>query len=226
MRIFGIVTCVDYSGFLEKSLSIWQAGLDKLVVVTSQEDNRTQQLLDSPEYSQVILHPTNAFWQDGALFNKAAALEEAYITLRTSADEWVLFFDADVIPPTGWRQDIEEIGQLELGCIYGAIRRTEDYRLIRDTELAGFFQLWHRRDPVVQTLPLLGSWHNASGYDSAFATRWPKTNQRCAPISLIHQGNVGRNWCGVGHDSDMGEVFANRRHKGGFLHERLDNIGR
>jgi len=215
MHVTGIVTSVDYGQFLGRGLAAWAAGLDDLVVVTSPGDLETQRLC---RHYSVRCLVTGAFAADGALFNKAKAIDEAL--LGVSSGGWVLLFDADMVPPADWRKQVER-SHVRMGCLYGANRYLEDGRELIG-ELAGFFHLWHLLDHRVTDRPLLGSWHNASGYDSQFVQRWPADKQVVLDLRLLHLGAPGRNWCGVGRDQDMANLHARRQAGASYLTERLD----
>ena len=74
-------------------------------------------------------------------------------------------------------------------CWYGAYRcwretKDDPWRLFEEYEVAGFFQLWHARDPHVLgedgawTHPFYDPhWRHAGGYDSAHAMRWSVNNR-------------------------------------------------
>ena len=219
MRIVGLVTSVDFSDYLAVSMPRWIDGLDGLMVVTSHEDYRTNALCQG--YGVRCLK-TDDWHRDGAEFNKAAGLERGLQALKLeSADDWVLFLDADVVPPPGWRATLNR-RQPQVGSVYGASRQDEQGRRIADAELAGFFQLWHPLDPVVQDRPLLGSWRSAAGYDSAFLARWPQDRRVDTGIVLTHLGEPGVHWCGRGRSERVRAMLAERGVRNGWRHERLD----
>ena len=96
-----------------------------------------------------------------------------------------------------------------------------DGRPVQDCELGGFFQLFHATDPALTVRPLFGSWHNASGYDSAFLERWPESHRTILPLTVTHLGRTGIHWCGRDNRAGMGAMQAERREQGGWRHERL-----
>jgi hypothetical protein len=215
MRIAGLTVCVDYADLLGRSLPRWAAGLDDLVVVTAPRDAATLELCRE---CGVRTLATDVFWDRGAAFNKAAAMELGLATLPQ--DEWVLLFDADIIPPQTWRQQVE-LSNCRPGRLYGARRHEEGGQPINDGELAGFFQLWHGTDPAAQDRPLLGSWSNCSAYDSEFMRRWPPERRFILPLDVTHVGRPGQNWCGRGRSAEMMRMFFERARHGGYRHEQL-----
>lgn len=218
MKIAGLVSCVDYSDLLARGIDGWRNGLDSLLVVTSSEDGPTAALCAR---AGVDLYATDAFKADGAVFNKAKALDEALGVLAPA--DWVLFFDADVVPPPDWRERVESAAPTA-GNLYGSTRREESGAPILEEELAGCFHLWHVADPVAQDRPLLGSWVSAGSYDSAFWMRWPADRRKLLRLDLTHLGAMGRNWCGRGNVAGMTRLFAERQRRGGWKHERLDRV--
>jgi hypothetical protein len=200
MRISGLTVCVAYSDLLAKGWQAWVDGLERILVVTSPKDEATINLC---QCWGIEYYPTNAFYENGAVFNKGAAISEAVETSHW-LDDWQLLFDADIIPHKGWRAIVETSG-IQAGNLYGAKRRYEDGRDIWDGELAGFFQLFHASDPnVQQRKPLLDcGWTHAGGYDSEFQSRWPHSHRLYLPLTVTHQGEPRQNWWGRGNIDAM-----------------------
>jgi hypothetical protein len=225
MRISGITVCVGYADYLAQSIERWidypgnLNGLDEWIIVTTPQDHATRELCQRYDLKQ---HLTDVFHANGAAFNKAAAMDEALAVLRPK--EWVAFIDADVIPPIHWLFKVETLAPSP-GSLYGGVRTTCTGNRIIDTELAGFFQLWHASDPVTQEWPLLGSWHNASAYDSEFMRRWPAEKRVILPVTFSHLGLPGVNWCGRDNPLGMSNMRAARRENHGYQHERINYVG-
>lgn len=208
MNINGVVVCVDYSDYLSKSIDRWARGLDRLLVVTNFTDEDTRKLCS---FHRCEVFQTAAFYRNSAVFNKGAAISEA-VEACSVLEDWVLFFDADVIPPDDWREIVEAKG-CEVGNLYGAQRVMEDGSKNRsdDFELAGYFQLFHADDANVQRSPLLDcSWRHAGGVDSEFQSRWQVSQKRRLPITLLHQGMHGRNWWGIHNTAQMDRMLEDR----------------
>lgn len=216
MFVSGVTTCVNYADLLSKGLPVWKDTIDDLLVVTRPDDKDTLALCDRLGVRSLA---TLAFERDGAVFNKAAALEEGLSLLNPKA--WCLFFDADIIPPTDWKKELKR-HKLRPGNLYGMRRRLENGSSFRDAGINGFFQLWHVSDPHAQDRPLLGSWHNASCYDVAFAQRWEKRARIVIPIFMTHQGEPAKNWLGRGKGG-VDELKARWKAQGHQQGERLDS---
>lgn len=215
-RLAGLTVCVDYSDHLSKSLAKWQAGLDELLVVTAPRDEATQELC---RVLGVRVHLTDVFWDRGALFNKGAAIAEAWRTLAPS--DWRLLFDADIEPPEDWRT---AIGDLEPGFLYGAPRfDAVSGGQIGDPNPCGWFLIAHAADPNLQRDPVVDDhWAHAGGYDTTLMERWPRERRRWLPLKVLHHGETWKNWCGVGNDEAMRQLLAERRRRGGrYDHETV-----
>lgn len=218
MHITGLTVCVGYAELLAKSLQMWRDGFDRLVVVTSREDKETITLCD---LMQVSHYSTEVFFDNGAKFNKGAAIAEAYAWLQFGflPREWMLFFDADIEPPSRWRELIYSgvaNGEIQSGNLYGAKRVEESGKPINDPDLAGYFHLAHVQDANMQVEPIVDKhWYHAGNYDSTFQNRWQKTQRQwIRGLTVIHRGEPGANWCGVGKRDEVVKLHEERRKRG------------
>lgn len=204
MKIHGMTVSVGYADLLGKGLDSWLNGLDTLTVVTDHEDIKT---IDMARRAGCRVFMTDTFYDDGAVFNKGKAASQA-VEMALPWMDWVLTFDADIIPPDDWRQVIEaRREEIHPGYLYGATRILDTGTAYRDNELAGFFQLWHTSDPNVQRRPLYETcWRHAGGYDSEFQGRWlsaMEDRRILLPLEMEHQGYAGANWWGRGNHQDL-----------------------
>jgi hypothetical protein len=209
--------CVDYADFLERTLATWADGLDDLLVVTTTGDRITLDLCAS---RRVRVYATDAFYRNGATFNKAGALDDGVRVL--GASDWLLSFDADILPPADWRSRVEASTRSP-GHLYSVKRVHEDGRPVNDAywEVPGYFHLFHTSDPVLQVRPLFGDWQNASGYDTAFCWRWHPSKWRFLRFTVTHLGDVGQHWCGRGNVAGMAALRKRRLKRGAWMNERL-----
>jgi hypothetical protein len=223
MRIHGLVACVDYAEFLALSIGRWTAGLASLTVVTAARDTETRELAEA---NGARVHATEAWYADGAAFNKGRALEEARSLMPW--EDWILFLDADVIPPTDWLSVVKVSGP-EVGLLHGCTRvqaeRPEDWQradltpCAHDVPGVGFFQLFHASDPRAAKRPLLDvDWMHAGCYDSVFMHLWPSVKR--IPLVLVHVGER-ENWWGRGNSEAFARMQAERKRRGGWQHERI-----
>lgn len=219
MHISALTVCVGYSDFLEKSLACWIRNCDRIIIVTDLDDEQTPNLIVEHDSPKVDCYRTNKFYQNGATFNKAAAIcwaiESHGMTGCDCApwlNDWQLFFDSDIIPQGNWREVFEQHAP-QIGNLYGAKRYLEDGNMFNENELAGYFQIFHAtdehvfgRNPLLQT-----NWAHAGGYDSEFHQRWEEREKIYLPIRLVHQGLPGENWWGKGQIEKMEYMKQKRR---------------
>ena len=226
--VHGLTVCVDYAEFLAVSLDRWVATLETLTVVTSYTDTDTVALVANRP--SVTLHQTDLFYQDGAVFNKGRAMEAARELMPWS--DWILFFDADIVPPLDWLTRSAPV--LQPGVLYGVHRfaavggETDDHRqpsLPHDTPGVGYFQLFHSSDPAVRDAkPLIDThWRHAGNYDNRLLDRWRKHGRavRPLPFRVAHIGERD-NWCGRGNRAGFEALQAERKRRGGrWDHEHI-----
>ena len=213
MRINAITCCVgrQYAEYLANSLDAWLDTLDHLTIVTKVGDPAIQ---FAGRRENLTIVTTDVFTQHGALFNKGAALCEAFA--RSKPRDWCLAFDADIIPPVGWRAVCEE--KVRTGCIHGSTRYDIDGHDV-DTSPRwpfGFFQLWHAADWAQLRWPIFSpAFAHAGSYDGDFAELWPRIRWRHIRMRLIHQGPRRTNWFGEGNSSRMPALIKEglRRHR-------------
>lgn len=208
-------------------------GLSSLTIVTSLDDKDTQ-VLCWDTYLQycstntpVGSFETDAFTRDGAIFNKGLAMEEARTHMPW--EDWILFFDADILPPCGgsysWPEAIPYYpDSLQMGYLYGAWRYNPDGSRVDDDRPGyGYFQLFHAKDPKVQHTPLLSTHYRHGGnYDSDFLLSF-RGLTKTLDLHLVHIGPKGQ-WFGVGKEAEMAEMLRNRRGRGIQPSERLPEV--
>lgn len=214
VNIAGLVVSVGYSEELSRSIDRWISGLSSLVVVTSYADTKTQSLCAD---RGCRVHVTDVFYADGAVFNKGRAIAEAVDKFDMS--DWCLLFDADVIPPADWKEQLLS-HRPKPGMLYGVRRLQEGGDLLPDQTPAGYFLLFHGSDAQAKIRPLVDAhWTNAGNYDSTFLWRWPRFSWLPSP-TLIHTGECGVNWCGRGNDEAMKTLREERKRRhGSYAHE-------
>lgn len=230
MNLRGLVVCVNYVDLLSRSLDLWHTGLDRLIVVTSPNDEATRLLCDR---FNVETHITDIFYVNGAKFNKGAALSEAIVKtgLRNDAD-WLMTFDADIVPPENWRVHVERSNPIP-GKLYGAYRywqpenasplQLDMTKRMPQSWVLGFFTMFHNTDRNVGNPVFDLHWPHAGSYDTEFTNRWSKTDQIILKnVPMIHQGEERMNWCGRGHPELLRVILEERRRRGGsWTHERI-----
>lgn len=199
--IRSLTVCVDYDDLLEITLPRNARHLKEVVVVTTPEDTRTQDLVKSVPNARCFV--TDAFHRNGARFNKGLAIEECFDYMGRYG--WLLIWDADILFPARFTWP-----HLVKGCLYTPLRRNLDNPsewtprfdwskapISKDSEFAGYFQLFHADDPVLQKRP----WYDviythAGGGDSAFQNKWSKRHKVRPPLQVLHLGPRDANWFG------------------------------
>jgi len=226
MKINALTVCVNYADLLALSLSRWASSLASLTIVTDTRDTATASL--AREHGVGLLQ-TDVFYEQGASFNKGAALEQARQQMPWS--DWILFFDADIVPEPEWFAKVNGC-MCQPGSLYSARRRECIDPADRDKPSlpvilgdgvgVGYFQLFHSTDPKVQETPLLDTTFKHAGvYDSLFMHRWHGSNRHLLPIVLTHLGPRD-NWFGRGNVAAFDAMQAERKRRGGsYEHERI-----
>lgn len=216
-----IIPCVDYEDLLRQSLPVTRQLFHNVLVVSSAEDEDTIALC---QRAKVDLLLTNAWFDDGARLNKAAALNEAIaVSLQRSPYAWLLVLDADIVLSNHFDLDV---AALDPSCLYSVRRRlceTEhQWKQISDGTLTpGDLPIytvpvtngkaWGHR-PAENPAALSGYfqlWHptttqitrfppkpSAAGYDVEFALMFPDERRYYLSGEAVHLGPLRKNWNG------------------------------
>lgn len=228
-RIHGLTACVGFGSSLYLALPRWLPQLASLTVVSTGWDATTRlvcQQYAAFQPTPIRLHCTDAFTLHGASFNKGLAMEEARAHMPWQ--DWILFFDADVVPPPDWSDCLSD---LHPGFLYGCRRYDApnlrsigcpNLPLVPDDRVGyGYFQLFHSRHPLVQRRPLLDTcWKHAGNYDSNFLLSFQHL-VRELPLRLWHLGDTGQ-WFGVGKKDEMEQLMRMRAGRGIQDSEKID----
>jgi len=204
-EIKAILVSVDYADLLAMTLPRNARYFSRIVVVTTAADTATREVCEP--FGNVTVFATDAFYRNGAVFNKGLAIEEGFDVLGRSG--WILVTDADIVIPPEFVDNLELV---EKGFLYGARRQlladpTKLHTLSRKEldELPripghdpyGYFQLFHADDPCLESRPWYPvDWLHAGGCDNDFQRKWPRQGKQWLPMSVIHLGEDGKNWCG------------------------------
>lgn len=198
----GLTVSVGYDDLLSVTLPRNAHHFDRILVVTSPTDRLTPEVVDGVHNARLFV--TDAFYRDGADFNKGRAIEEGLTRLGHTG--WLCHFDADILMP-----DVLDLSGIRPGNLYTPRRRelaepqkwaeVKDWSKlprIHDLEHAGFFQLFHADDPVLKTRPWYSiNWRHAAGSDSEFQQKWPPRKKIWLPFDVLHLGTPGpANWFG------------------------------
>lgn len=218
MKLTAQTVSVDYAPQLARVLPIWMQGCDRILVVTAERDEATREICRQHGVETLL---TDVFWENGASFNKGAAVAQGFDHLQPA--DWHLFFDADILPPADWFEQLKRHDP-QPDCLYGACRFLENGSMIREREVAGCFHVAHTSCDPMQIRPIVPTyWSHAGNYDSEFQYRWPLEKRIKLPIRMTHLGEPFKNWFGVGTEMNVNQILADRRKMGGWNHERIAN---
>lgn len=221
-----VIVCRDYSDFLAYTLPHNKQLFDKLVVVTSKADKKTQRLCEF-YHVQCQIDPM----LDLPGMYKGDAIELGLS--RLSLDGWVLHIDADIWLPPQTRRLLER-ACLDKTMVYGADRfnvvgpkawakflhspklqheneayihlSNHDFKvatrvMAHDTGWIpiGFFQLWHPRTTGVRSYPKNHS--DAGRTDMLFSKQWRRAKRGFIPEIVCYHlesedAGMGTNWSG------------------------------
>lgn len=197
-----VTVCVDYGDLLEVTLDWNLHHFAEVLVITTSTDTRT--IAAAKNYSpKVEIHTTDAFYANGAYFNKWAALEEGLTSFGRKG--WIALIDADILWPKqitpnyafGNLYSPRRRMQLDISMPYPPEHRWHTLPIYGDYQWAGYTQIFHADDPVLPDPPWHElDWLHAGGADSAFQNLWPETNKIRPDWQVVHLGLPGRNWCG------------------------------
>ena len=203
MKISALTTCVGpkYAAMLERSLPVWLNTCENVYVVT--DIDTCDRLVQAVEKCLCLgdFHPivTNLFTLHGASFNKGASLSSGFAHIENP--EWILNFDADILPPADWRKIVEP--HLSVGKLHGCSHRyREDGTQIPDADypnIWGFFHLWHVDDPHSWRRPVYTvDCGHAGNYDHTFMMQWPPEDRvdLWPELKVVHQGEPRQQWFG------------------------------
>lgn len=214
MRIDALTVCVHCPDYLAWTLPHNRPQLDRLLVVTSPDDEATQRLCRHWHVETLV---TEAFTANGQRFNKGAGVEEGLRKLDFQG--WCLHLDADIALPPRFR-NLLNVRSLDEQCLYGVDRymvpstqawveyisapepqhemgraRTNlfplGYRVLRTKGdpgyiPLGFFQLFHRASAHIQE-PLYPIQHDtAAASDLEFSCRWPAIRRQLLPDIVVY----------------------------------------
>jgi hypothetical protein len=198
-----ILVSVDFSDLLALTLPYNRHHFDDVAVVTSRADY--DNVLPIAGANNAWTYSTDAFYRDGATFNKWAALEEGLDYMGRTG--WICLMDVDILWPR-----IVDKSTLEVGNLYTPHRRIwanpsatipdealwTDYPVTqRHEEFAGYTQIFHGSDPHLGPAPWHElDWRHAGGADSFFQAKWPAARKVRPPFEVLHLGQPGQDWCG------------------------------
>lgn len=217
MKITYITVCVNYLDFFALSYQHNKSEFDEFIVVTDLKDKATE---DYCIKNNIKVVKTDAFYKNGAVFNKGLAINEAFKVL--DKPEWIAFMDADTFVSPNFKKSLPP---LDKEFFYGARRvllpTFADYvklskaESLKDFEIPmgagfGWFQLFHWDSSVVKASKideLYPSFPDARESDWMFRNKWGDYvhgsnytkvygNYTELPILVYNLGEHGKNHFG------------------------------
>lgn len=215
-RLEMVVVCLNYADFLAETLPINLTQVDRLVVVTSHEDERTRALCTKWSVECVV---TDLFQEKGERFNKGAAINIGLGALRQRG--WIMQVDADIVLPVSFRNMLDKF-PLRKDGIHGCERCNVvgwpawtqiksrwfsepqfGYRYMVSTPAEapvganvihkqygyvpiGFFQLWHASYMHRYDLRYPETEGSAENTDVQWALRWPRAQRHLVPTFRVY----------------------------------------
>jgi len=224
-----ILVSVDYSEILALTLPYNRHHFSEVMVVTTDSDDQTFCVARN---NNCHIFTTDAFYEDGASFNKFRAMEEGLDVF--GREGWMVIMDADVCFP----KTLPKKFQPEIGKLYTPLRRMRlETDLIppeeqwityprhrQQREFAGYSQIFHADDPVLKDKPWFIQNHtHAGGCDSWFQNKWKEQDKIRPDWDCLHLGPAGKFWCGKSKESQekLKEFLRLRRVNRNFKHEMI-----
>lgn len=196
MNLFAITVSVNYDDILAHMIEQNLKFLHKWFIVTSPEDTKTIQLIDTfdKEKMQILIYPD--FYKNNTKLNKGGALlfAQTYIESNYSSMN-ILFLDGDIYLPDNFVEKLPNF--LEDDTLYGAQRI--DYWTLDNFKnetnphpkenpyFQGYFQLYKQNKNY-----MYNDSYNCSQCDDVFRDKF--TKKKMLDICVKHLGKNGPNW--------------------------------
>lgn len=202
-KIQALTVSVNYADFLACIVRNAKH-FDSWLVVTEEGDDDTIAVCKQHGIDYMF---SKRLREDGAIFHKAAALNEGLETL--DQDAWVIVLDSDILLPGDFRNRLDR-QELDPECLYGlggrrvcttfqefaAVANHEPWadNLVHTTFVIGYFNLFH----LGQKQNRYSEKHSkdASTYDVIFSDSFPVANRKYLPFACLHAGEASQNWGG------------------------------
>ena len=221
-----ILVSVDFTDILSITLPYNRHHFDEVWIVTTQDEVGSPKMMQMAADNRATLFGTDAFYEDGAIFNKWKALEQGLEAMGRGG--WICIMDADVL----WPKEVELCGcpchsgiggmmhftaccKPDCGLIQGRLY-TPKRRMFTDltkpippesewgncpyhhylAEWSGYTQIFHGSDPALPKPP----WHDTSwshaGGGDSFFSFMWTADKRVRPPFEILHLGDSLNWCG------------------------------
>ncbi len=213
------IVAVDYP-VVEQTIKYNRHHFDQVRIITSIYDKSTQQIAGD---LGVHVYVTDAFYKNGAYFNKWLALEEGLDYFGRS--DWLWIMDADIFLPKCLTID-PIIGNLytphrRMGKVFKLESEWQDLPEAPNTrDFNGYCHIFHSSDWHLPTPPWYQTdWLHAGGADTFFQRNWEPIYKIRPSFEVLHVGPTGTNWCGVGNFDTLRKLRSIRHPE--YYHERI-----
>jgi len=249
-----ILVCVDYSEILALTLPYNRHHFSEVMVVTSLQDYRTMDIAAQNNCQwygtnsfweggasfnkfRAMEKGLDAFGREGwmvimdadVVWPKHVKLYDAIEEIHEPTDDWEALQQRNMSP--------NSLGMVK-GCLYTPFRRMKleatfippehewgiYQRHRQQREFAGYSQIFHADDPVLDHKPWFEQNHtHAGGGDSWFQNKWSEANKIRPDWECLHLGPAGKNWAGTSKESQekLKEFLRLRRKNRNFEHEMI-----
>lgn len=207
LHIQAATVCVNYSDYLEHVIDQNIEHINKWYVVTTDNDVKTQKLCK--KYNKIQIITTNAFYEDGADFNKGKGLNLAI--KQFNQDDWCLLIDADTILPSNIKSEIQKLDDIDGIYSYDRVfiknknnltkrikntSKDDEEVEIQGVPFNGYIQLYHPTSRFLKTPYYSEQYKDASCSDHEFSKQWPFNEHKKFNGNAIHLGPSYTNWSG------------------------------
>ena len=117
LRLEAVTVSVGFDDLLDVTLTLNHPHVDTMIVVTSHEDYRTQQVASK---HGAICVTTDLLGKNGRKFNKGAAINAGMSHFQYHG--WRLHIDSDIALPDNFRRILFNHSHLDRECLYGVDR--------------------------------------------------------------------------------------------------------
>jgi hypothetical protein len=203
-----LLTCVNYSDYLEETINYNTNIFDNIYVITTPEDILTQKICSL--YNNITIYKTSIFTKHASSFNKGAALNEGLKLMPKN--QWILVGDSDCIYPECIKKEIKNLDKNKL---YSYPRHNvKNKKHLQDIfchsyppillknknvkTILGYCQIFHSSSFFFNKNPHYSTrYKNASRSDIAFSSKWPRQQKQVLNCGyVLHLGETGINWSG------------------------------
>ena len=212
MRYHTIITCINFTDYLEFVYQYNKPIINNLSILSSTTDHATKEFC--ARYN-IFLYTTDTFFKNGNAINRAAATNEFLLNnqQRIENDDWILFTDADIIftEPILRISDLINESSVANDNIISCPRKIYDNYIdyphsantIENIGFFGYFQFFHKDifiKDILNGVSPLPEHEDVSQHDISFVRKYWGSRldkKMCLPDSYaVHCGKAGIHWKG------------------------------